>query len=188
MTRCAPVSITPQHRRRLQDELAVLRSRRSIEVPDDAMDYGGHRAARPAARGKRIREIEDLLATAVVRDDPARERIAGPGMVVTIRYDASGETETLLLGRRGAEGADIHVYSMASPLGRCIAGARPGEQRIYAIPHDTGRLVTLLKAVPYRAAPRDAQARSDCGRQTRGNGVSDRQPLTTIDGEGNQHD
>lgn len=85
-----------------------------------------------------------------VPDDPAGERIAGPGMVLTIRYDATGETETLLLGRRGAEDADVKVYSMASPLGRCIAGARPGEQRIYAIPAETGRLVTLLEAVPYR--------------------------------------
>ncbi|OBG67871.1 GreA/GreB family elongation factor [Mycobacterium sp. E3339] len=150
MTNFAPVYITPQHRRRLQDELGALRSLRSIEVPDDAMDYGASRGARPAARQRRIREIEDLLKSAAVRDDPAAERIAGPGMVLTIRDDASGETETLLLGRRGAEDADIKVYSMTSPLGRCIAGARPGEQRIYAIPHDAGRLVTLLKAVPYR--------------------------------------
>ncbi|OBH97765.1 GreA/GreB family elongation factor [Mycobacterium scrofulaceum] len=154
MTTFAPVYITPQHRRRLQDELAALRSQRSIEVPDDAMDCGGN-PARPAARQGRIREIEGVLATAAVREDPARERVAGPGMVLTIRYDDSGETETLLLGRRAAEGAedaDMSVYSMASPLGRCIAGARPGERRIYAIPHDTGRPVTLLKAIPYRAA------------------------------------
>nr|WP_260745402.1 GreA/GreB family elongation factor [Mycobacterium sp. SMC-2] len=169
--------MTPQQRRRLQDELAALRSQRSIEVPDEAMDYGGNCGARPAPRRRRIREIEDLLATATVRDDPASERIAGPGMVVTIRYDATGETETLLLGRRGAEGADIKVYSMASPLGRCIAGARPGEQRIYAIPHDTGRPVTLLKAAPYQAASRKAHARNGCGAQPPANGVLDRKPF-----------
>lgn len=165
MTSCTPVYITPQHRRRLQDELTALRAQRSIEVPDDAMDYGGSSGVRPAARQARIREIEDLLATAAVRDDPARERTAGPGMVLTIRYDATGETETLLLGRRGAEGTDIDVYSMASPLGRCIAGARPGEQRIYAIPHDTGRLVTLLKAAPYHGPSRNHRARNDCRRR-----------------------
>lgn len=151
MTGFAPLYITPQHYRRLQDELTSLRAQRSIEVPDESMDYGVSRSVRPAARQKRIREIEEVLATASVRDDPTSERVAGPGMVLTIRDDASGETETLLLGRRGAEGADLKVYSMASPLGRCIAGARPGEQRIYAIPHETGRLVTLLKAVPYRS-------------------------------------
>ncbi|ORB75316.1 GreA/GreB family elongation factor [Mycobacterium scrofulaceum] len=144
------ISITPRHYRRLQDELNALRSRRSVEVPDDYLDYGANRGARPSARQRRIREIEHLLGCAAVRDDPAGNRVAEPGAVLTIRYDATGETETLLLGRRGAEDADIKVYSMASPLGRSIAGARPGEQRIYAIPHETGRLVTLLEAVPHR--------------------------------------
>jgi transcription elongation GreA/GreB family factor len=71
-------------------------------------------------------------------------------MVLTIRYEDTGDTETFLLGRPGVDDADIKVYSMASPLGRAIAGARPGEQRIYSIPDETGRLVTLLKAVPYK--------------------------------------
>lgn len=76
-------------------------------------------------------------------------RIAEPGMVLTIRYDRTGETETFLLGRRGSDGADVTVYSMASPLGRAIAGARPGDQLIYPIPDERGVLVTLLDAVPY---------------------------------------
>ena len=141
--------MTSQRYRRLQDELAALRSQRSVEVSDDFTDLSPNRAARPSARQKRIREIEDLLATARLVDDPTQVVIAEPGMVLTIRYDATGETETFLLGRRGAENAGITVYSMASPLGRSIAGARPGEQRIYAIPNDRGRLVTLLKAVPH---------------------------------------
>jgi len=80
-----------------------------------------------------------------------RDYMAEPGMVLTIRYDTIGETETFLLGRRGSEGANLKVYSMASPLGRAIAGARAGEQRIYSIPDGTHLLVTLLKAVPYRS-------------------------------------
>ncbi|MCV7074427.1 GreA/GreB family elongation factor [Mycobacterium szulgai] len=80
-----------------------------------------------------------------------RDYMAEPGMVLTIRYDAIGETETFLLGRRGSEGAELKVYSMASPLGRAIAGARVGEQRIYSIPDGTHLLVTLLNAVPYAA-------------------------------------
>lgn len=143
------ICMTSQHYRQLQDELAALRSQRSVEVSDDFMDFPPNRAARPSARQKRIREIEDLLATARLVDDPTQEVIAEPGMVLTIRYDDTGETETFLLGRRGAENADITVYSMASPLGRSIAGARPGEQRMYAIPNDRGRLVTLLEVVPH---------------------------------------
>lgn len=126
------VWMTPQDYVRLLHEFVALRSRRSIDVPT------------------RVAEIEDLLANAGVDRDAVGGGIAKPGMVLTIRYDATGETETFLLGRRGApEDAEIKVYSMASPLGRAIAGARPGEQRIYSIPDGTHLVVTLLTAVPY---------------------------------------
>ncbi len=70
-------------------------------------------------------------------------------MVLTVRYDDTGEIETFLLGVRGAEVAGIDVYSMQSPLGRTITGARPGEQRTYSVPSGADVAVTLLKAVPY---------------------------------------
>ncbi|MGA8252791.1 MAG: transcription elongation factor GreA [Mycobacterium sp.] len=113
------------------------------------MDYDANLIAGYPARRARIREILDLLTNAVVDDDAVGGRIAEPGMVLTIRYDASGETETFLLGRRFGEGADVTVYSTLSPLGHAIGGARPGEQRIYSLPNESGRLVTLLEAVPY---------------------------------------
>jgi transcription elongation factor GreA len=47
---------------------------------------------------------------------------------------------------------------MQSPLGRAIAGARPGEQRTYSIPSGANLPVTLLKAVPYGMhAPKSAR-------------------------------
>jgi transcription elongation factor GreA len=70
-------------------------------------------------------------------------------MVVTIRYGATGDTETFLLGVRGAEYGDMAVYSVQSPLGSAIVGARPGEQRTYTSPGGVALTVTLLKAVPY---------------------------------------
>ena len=85
----------------------------------------------------------------MVGEDPPDDGIAEPGMVLTVRYDDTGEIETFLLGVRGAEDADIDVYSMQSPLGSAIAGARPGEQRTYSIPSGANLPVTLLKAVPY---------------------------------------
>lgn len=85
------------------------------------------------------------------------DHTAQPGMVVTIRYEAMGETETFLLGRRGAP-AGVKVYSMASPLGRAIAGARPGERRVYSIPNETQLLVTVVDAVPYELAETTARA------------------------------
>ncbi len=81
-------------------------------------------------------------------------------MVLTVRYDDTGEIETFLLGVRGAEDADIDVYSMQSPLGSAIAGAHVGEQRTYSIPSGANLPVTLLKAVPYGMhTPKPARAR-----------------------------
>jgi transcription elongation GreA/GreB family factor len=141
--------MTREAHTRLQAELADLRSRRSIEVPDDFMDHDENAIAEQSARQARIRQIQDLLSSAAVGEDPADDGIAEPGMVLTVRYDDTGEIEVFLLGVRGAEVADIDVYTMQSPLGSAIAGARVGEQRTYATPRGASLPVTLLKAVPY---------------------------------------
>lgn len=150
MTTTERIWMTRQAYRQLQDELAELRSHRGAEVPDDLAD-DGDRAARYAARHARIREIQDLLSHAVVDENPPDDGIAEPGMVLTVRFDDTGETETFLLGVRGAEEADIDVYSVQSPLGRALLGARPGEQRTYQVPSGAEVPVTLLEAVPYAA-------------------------------------
>ena len=149
MTSTERLWMTREAHTRLRAELAALRSRPSIEVPDDFMDYDDNLVAKYSARQARIRQIQDLLSNAVVGEDPPDDGIAEPGMVLTVRYDDTGEIETFLLGVRGAEDADIDVYSMQSPLGSAIAGARPGEQRTYSIPSGAHLPVTLLKAVPY---------------------------------------
>lgn len=149
MTTAERIWMTPQAHTRLQTELAALRSRPSIEVPDDFMEYDDTLVANHAARQARIRHIQDLLTNSVVGEDPPDDGIAEPGMVLTIRYDDTGEVETFLLGVRGAEDTVIEVYSTKSPLGRAIAGARPGDQRTYSIPSGRDLPVTLLTAVPY---------------------------------------
>lgn len=166
MASTEPIWMTRQQYARLRNKLNALRSGLIVETPDDAMDFDANRVARQ----RRIREIQKLLSKAIIGENPAGDSIAEPGMVLTIRYDVTGETETFLLGRRGSEGADIKVYSMASPLGRAIAGARPGDQRIYSIPDETGRLVTLLEAVPYEMhAPNETQPVTDSPPRPNGN-------------------
>ncbi len=144
------IRLTRHEYGRLMSELTALRSRRGIEVPDDFMDYDANRIARYSARRARIREIEDLLARAIVTEDTGYDT-AEPGMVLTIRYEDSGETETFLLGRYGAKDADMKVYSTLSPMGRAIAGAHPGERRIYSIPDGASPVVTLVSVEPYVA-------------------------------------
>jgi len=149
MTTAERLWMTREAHNRLQAELAALRSRPNIEVPDDLMDSGDNPVANYAARRARIRQIQDLLSNAVVGEDPPDDGVAEPGMVLTVRFDDTGETETFLLGVRGAEDADIDVYSTQSPLGRAIVGAHVGEQRTYSIPSGANLPVTVVKAVPY---------------------------------------
>lgn len=139
--------ISPQAYERLQRELATLRELWSAVAASG--DTDGNAVAVQHAWQERMRQIHDLLVHAVVGEDPPDDGIAEPGMVVTIRYDDTGDTETFLLGVRGAEYGDMEVYSNQSPLDAAIMGARPGERRTFTLPSGANLTVTLLKAVPY---------------------------------------
>jgi transcription elongation GreA/GreB family factor len=141
--------MTRQAHARLQNELATLRSRPHVDVREGFTDYDDDLVANYTARQTRIREIQDLLANAVVGEDPPDDGMAEPGMVLTVRYDDGGEIETFLLGVRGVEDADVDVYSVQSPLGSAIAGARVGDQRTYRVPSGENLPVTLIGAVPW---------------------------------------
>ncbi|MFJ6673887.1 GreA/GreB family elongation factor [Actinosynnema sp. NPDC091369] len=141
--------LTPHAHQRLRAELAELNRTGGTDDPADQDD----RAALRRQRQDRVREIQDLLANAVVGEDPPDDGIAEPGMVLTVRYDDTGDTETFLLGARAAEHGDIEVYSPDSPLGTALTGARPGDQRTYGVPAGGTVRVTLLDAVPYGRHP-----------------------------------
>ena len=147
MTGIQRVWISPQARERLHDELAALRKLSAAGVEDGDLDENA--AAVQRGWQARIQQIHEVLINAVIGEDPPDDGIAEPGMVVTIRYEDTGDTETFLLGLRGAEYGDMEVYSVHSPLGMAIVGARPGQRCTYALP--TGELMTVLlvKAVPY---------------------------------------
>lgn len=141
MTSTTRAWLTPQADQRLRAELAELRTTRQPGEPE---------------REARVREIQELLRNAVVGQDPPDDGVAEPGMVLTVRYDDQGDTETFLLGLRGAEhgeddddARDIEVYSPGSPLGTALAGARRGDRRSYQVPSGATVHVTLLDAVPY---------------------------------------
>jgi transcription elongation GreA/GreB family factor len=140
------VWISAQAHERLNQELGTLQFLFSAGIADDTDENA---AAVRSAWATRIQQIHELLIHAVVGEDPPNDGIAEPGMVVTIRYDATGDTDTFLLGVHGAEYADMAVYSIQSPLGAAIAGARAGQRRTYRLPNGPALAVTLLKAVPY---------------------------------------
>ena len=141
------VWISPHAHERLHRELNTLRFLFSAGISQGDNDENATAVRR--AWEKRMQQIHDLLINAVVGEDPPDDGVAEPGMVVTIRYDGTGDVDRFLLGVTGAEYADLTVRSIESPLGAAIAGARPGARRTYRLTDGTTLAVTLLTAVPY---------------------------------------
>lgn len=146
MTTAQPSWLTTQAHSRLMAELDLLNSLGSTERRDDD---DANAVAVEHARRSRIQRIHDLLLNAVVGEDPPDDGVAEPGMVLTVRFADTGETETFLLGVGGVEYGDLEVYSVTSPLGAALVGARPGDRRVYHVPSGAAIEVTLVKSVPY---------------------------------------
>lgn len=132
------------HRGLVQERADLVRAGNACNSDDpDSLVQKRHSQAR-------IRQIDDILREAVVGEDPPDDGIVEPGMVLTVQYDDINTAETFLLGSRDeTEHDDLEVYSPDSPLGRALAGAKPGEQRTYRVPSGATVRVTLIDAEPY---------------------------------------
>jgi transcription elongation factor GreA len=118
----------------------------------DLKENGGYHAAREE-QGKqegRILQLQQLLRTAKVGDAPTSAGTAGPGMVVTVRFEGDDETESFLIGsREEAATADIQVYSAKSPLGVALTGAHEGDTVSYQTPAGKTLTVSVVTAKPF---------------------------------------
>ena len=139
------------------DGLIAYRPAMAQEINDrreegDLKENGGYHAAREE-QGKqeaRIVQLQQLLRDAKVGEAPVSRGVAGPGMVVTVRYDGDDETETFLIGsREESETAGVEVYSPASPIGKALNGAKEGATVEYATPSGRSMKVTLVSAKPF---------------------------------------
>jgi transcription elongation factor GreA len=139
------------------DELIANRPAMAQEInarreEGDLKENGGYHAAREE-QGKqecRILQLQALLRTAKVGEAPVSNGVAGPGMLVEVRFDGDDDIERFLIGsREEAETAGVEVYSAASPLGKALTGKHEGETAEYETP--TGKLVTvaLVSAKPF---------------------------------------
>jgi transcription elongation factor GreA len=157
----APVTwLTQEAYDRLSNELETLIANRRMmakEINDrreegDLRENGGYQAAREE-QGKqegRIAQLQALLREAKVGEAPVNDGVAGPGMLVTVRFDGDDEDETFLIGsREEAETAGVEVYSAASPLGRALTGASEGHTVEYETPTGKTMKVTLVHAKPF---------------------------------------
>ena len=116
----------------------------------DLKENGGYHAAKDE-QGKleaRIRQLTQLLRDARVGEAPTSSGVAGPGMVVEVRYEGDDEPERFLIGSR-EDKADIPVYSANSPLGLALTGAQVGDAVTYTLPNGGSMTVELLSAEPY---------------------------------------
>jgi transcription elongation factor GreA len=145
---------------RLSNELQALIDNRPAlakEINDrreegDLRENGGYQAAREeqAKEEGRIAQLQALLREAKVGDAPVTEGEAGPGMLVTVRFEGDDDEETFLIGsREESETAGVEVYSAASPLGVALTGAREGDTVEYETPTGKRMKVTLLNAKPF---------------------------------------
>lgn len=122
----------------------------------DLKENAGYHAAREqqGQEEARIRQLDDLLATAEVGETPTESGVALVGSVVRAYYNGDeGTKEAFLIGTRG-EGSgkdDLEIYSPDSPLGRAILGAKNDETREYTAPNGKTVSVTVITAEPYHS-------------------------------------
>ena len=139
------------------EELIAHRPAMAKEINDrreegDLSENGGYHAAREE-QGKqegRIKQLQALLREAKVGSAAVAHGVAGPGMVVTVRWEGDDDEETFLIGsREEAETAGIEVYSAASPLGKALTGASEGDTVEYETPKGASVKVTVVSATPF---------------------------------------
>lgn len=118
----------------------------------DLKENGGYHAAKEE-QGKleaRIRQLTVLLRDAKVGEAPTQSGIAGPGMVVQVRFEGDDAPERFLIGsREDNTHEDVEVYSAQSPLGLALTGAGVGDTVEYTLPNGKVMKVELLSAEPY---------------------------------------
>lgn len=153
--------LTQEAHDRLREELDQLSGPGRAEVvariasareEGDLKENGGYHAAKDE-QGKleaRIRQLTQLLRDARVGEAPMAAGMAGPGMVVTVRFAGDAEPERFLIGSREDHGArDLEIYSAQSPLGKALAGHRAGDTVEYQLPNGQTMAVELLEATAY---------------------------------------
>ncbi|MEP6697551.1 MAG: transcription elongation factor GreA [Pseudonocardiales bacterium] len=139
------------------DELIVNRPQVAHEInarreEGDLKENGGYHAAKEE-QGKqeaRIRQLETLLREAKVGQPPTQSTTAGPGMVVTVRFDGDDDVETFLVGSReiGAT-TDLQVYSPESAMGKAIIGKDTGASVSYSAPNGRRITVDIVEVRPF---------------------------------------
>ncbi|MGD0219090.1 MAG: transcription elongation factor GreA [Acidimicrobiales bacterium] len=148
--------LSPETHARLVDELEDLTTRGRIEIAraieaaralGDLSENGDYHAAKDA-QGKmesRIRQLQQMLSTAVIVGTASAGDEVAAGSIVGIRYEDDERVERFLVGSIEERRDDVAVISVGSPLGQALLGHRAGDRISYEAPN--GRLEVELVTV-----------------------------------------
>ena len=161
MTETAGKWLTQEAFDRLQAEfddlVNVRRPAIAREIDDrrqegDLKENGGYHAAREeqAKQEARIKQLQQMLETAVVGDAPAFNGTIVAGVVVTA--SVAGRDMRFLVGSREiAEGTELDVFSPESPLGSAVLGKSEGDETSYTAPNGNDIAVKITAAEPFKS-------------------------------------
>jgi transcription elongation factor GreA len=96
----------------------------------------------------KILRLHELRRNAVVVEPEADAGRAGLGVAVTVRDVGSGRESTHTLVSAAESDPASGRLSIDSPLGRALAGARPGDEVAFEAPRGTRRLEVVALAGP----------------------------------------
>src|SRR5438132_7284355 len=131
-------------RRRLEEELEWRSGERRREISawiERAREHGDikENADYDAAKNEqghneaRVRQLEEILRTAVVVEGPSGDVVA-PGTIVEVRMEGDEETTSYLVGSIEERSEQFEVLSTSSPLGQALLEHRPGDTVSYEGP------------------------------------------------------
>lgn len=151
-----PIPLTPEGKRKLEEELAYLVNVRRPEVAEkihsakmdgDIMENAGYEAAKEeqAMLEGRIAYLENLLRNAVLIENDGQSATVQLGSVVTIQEEGQDDLETYVIV--GAAEADPTAgrISNESPLGKALMGRKVGDRVTVMAPG--GQVRFILRAV-----------------------------------------
>ena len=132
------VVLTPEGKRKLEEELNELKVVRRVEVAQDiktALSFGDlsenaeyDEAKNAQARLEgRVHDIEELLRNAIIAEDNLPKDVIGVGSRVRV-FDMEYEEEDIytLVGATEADPAKLYI-STESPIGDALMGAKVGQ-------------------------------------------------------------
>ncbi len=153
-----PTFLTPEAHAKLQAELTELTTegRARIEARiQEAREHGDIRenADYDAAKNDqglmeaRIRQIESLLAGAVVQEVAESDEVV-VGSVVTV-VDSDGDELEYFVAPPENKQPDVLLASPSGPLGRALMGAKAGDEVTYEAPG--GKFTVTVRSIrPFR--------------------------------------